>query len=86
MAVRFVLDGQQFTALDGGPNFRFTPAISFGVTCETQAEVDECWAPLTAGGNEGQCGWRLKDPDPQRIHTHDGSRVALGGPGGAAKQ
>ena len=61
MTVSFVLDGQQFTALNGGPNFRFTPAISFVVTCESQAEVDECWARLTAGGNEGQCGW-LTDP------------------------
>lgn len=57
MTVRFVLDGQQFTALNGGPNFRFTPAISFVVNCQTQAEVDECWARLTAGGSEGQCGW-----------------------------
>ena len=57
MTVSFVLDGQQFTALNGGPNFRFTPAISFVVNCETQVEVDECWARLTAGGNEGQCGW-----------------------------
>ena len=57
MTVRFALDGQQFTALNGGPNFRFTPAISFVVNCETQAEVDECWARLTAGGSEGQCGW-----------------------------
>jgi predicted 3-demethylubiquinone-9 3-methyltransferase (glyoxalase superfamily) len=61
MTVSFVLDGQQFTALNGGPNFQFTPAISFVVTCETQAEVDEFWAKLTAGGKEGQCGW-LTDP------------------------
>jgi predicted 3-demethylubiquinone-9 3-methyltransferase (glyoxalase superfamily) len=53
----FLLDGQQFTALNGGPNFQFTPAISFVVNCETQADVDEFWAKLTAGGTEGQCGW-----------------------------
>ena len=57
MTVSFLLDGQQFTALNGGPTFPFTPAISFVVNCETQVDVDEFWAKLTAGGNEGQCGW-----------------------------
>jgi predicted 3-demethylubiquinone-9 3-methyltransferase (glyoxalase superfamily) len=57
MTVSFVLDGQQFTALNGGPNFQFTPAISFVINCEAQADVDEFWAKFTAGGNEGQCGW-----------------------------
>ena len=57
MTVSFLLDGQQFTALNGGPTFAFTPAISFVVNCETQADVDEFWAKLTAGGKEGQCGW-----------------------------
>jgi predicted 3-demethylubiquinone-9 3-methyltransferase (glyoxalase superfamily) len=58
--VSFELDGQEFTALNGGPNFKFTEAISFFVSCETQAEVDELWEKLTAGGEEIQCGW-LKD-------------------------
>ena len=57
MTVSFLLDGQQFTALNGGPTFPFTPAISFVINCETQADVDEFWAKLTAGGKEGQCGW-----------------------------
>jgi len=58
--VAFELDGQEFTALNGGPEFKFTEAISFFVNCETQAEVDELWEKLTAGGEEIQCGW-LKD-------------------------
>jgi predicted 3-demethylubiquinone-9 3-methyltransferase (glyoxalase superfamily) len=57
MTVSFVLDGQQFTALNGGPNFQFTPALSFVINCEGQADVDEFWAKFTAGGSEGQCGW-----------------------------
>jgi predicted 3-demethylubiquinone-9 3-methyltransferase (glyoxalase superfamily) len=61
MAVNFQLAGQEFTALNGGPEFKFTEAISLFVNCETQAEVDELWARLTAdGGEESQCGW-LKD-------------------------
>jgi predicted 3-demethylubiquinone-9 3-methyltransferase (glyoxalase superfamily) len=60
MTGQFQLDGQEFMALNGGPEFSFTPAISFIVTCETQAEVDELWEKLTAGGEEEQCGW-LKD-------------------------
>lgn len=58
--VTFELDGQEFTALNGGPEFKFTEAISFFVNCETQAEVDELWEKLLAGGEESQCGW-LKD-------------------------
>ena len=58
--VNFELDGQEFTALNAGPLFKFTEAISFFVNCETQAEVDELWKKLSAGGEEGQCGW-LKD-------------------------
>ena len=58
--VAFELDGQPFTALNGGPVFRFTEAISFVVSCETQAEVDHFWEKLSAGGQEVQCGW-LKD-------------------------
>jgi predicted 3-demethylubiquinone-9 3-methyltransferase (glyoxalase superfamily) len=59
-SVSFELDGQEFTGLNGGPNFKFTEAISFFVNCETQAEVDYLWEKLTAGGKEVQCGW-LKD-------------------------
>jgi predicted 3-demethylubiquinone-9 3-methyltransferase (glyoxalase superfamily) len=60
MTVAFQLDGQQFTALNGGPIFKFTEAISFVVHCETQQEVDEFWERLSQGGQPGQCGW-LKD-------------------------
>lgn len=60
MVVSFTLDGQEFTALNGGPLFKFTEAISFVVNCETQEELDHYWAKLTAGGKEVQCGW-LKD-------------------------
>ena len=60
MSVSFVLDGQDFIALNGGPLFKFTEAISLFVHCETQQEVDELWAKLTAGGEESRCGW-LKD-------------------------
>ena len=60
MTVMFQLDGQEFIALNGGPQFRFTEAISFSVDCRTQPEVDEYWAKLSAGGEEGPCGW-LKD-------------------------
>jgi predicted 3-demethylubiquinone-9 3-methyltransferase (glyoxalase superfamily) len=60
MTVVFQLDGQEFIALNGGPHFRFTEAISFSVDCKTQQEVDEYWEKLSAGGEEGPCGW-LKD-------------------------
>jgi predicted 3-demethylubiquinone-9 3-methyltransferase (glyoxalase superfamily) len=60
MSVSFTLDGQEFTALNGGPLYKFTEAISMFVNCETQVEVDALWQKLTAGGEEGQCGW-LKD-------------------------
>ena len=60
LTVSFELDGQQFVALNGGPEFKFTEAISLFVNCETQAEVDELWVKFTAGGEESQCGW-LKD-------------------------
>jgi predicted 3-demethylubiquinone-9 3-methyltransferase (glyoxalase superfamily) len=60
MTATFQLEGQEFFALNGGPQFTFSPAISFFVNCETQQEVDELWAKLSAGGEEGQCGW-LKD-------------------------
>jgi predicted 3-demethylubiquinone-9 3-methyltransferase (glyoxalase superfamily) len=60
MTVEFQFDGQSFVALNGGPHFTFTEAISFVVNCETQAEVDVYWAKLSQGGTEVQCGW-LKD-------------------------
>ena len=60
MTVAFELDGQEFTALNGGPDFTFTEAISLAVNCETQAEVDHFWDKLSAGGQEVQCGW-LRD-------------------------
>ena len=60
MTVAFELDGQAFTALNGGPLFKFTEAMSLVVNCETQEEVDHFWERLSAGGQEVQCGW-LKD-------------------------
>lgn len=60
MIVAFQLEGQEFVALNGGPQFKFTEAISFVVNCQTQEEVDEYWEKLSAGGQEVQCGW-LKD-------------------------
>ena len=57
MAVEFELSGQKFAALNGGPQFKFTEAVSFQVRCETQAEVDYFWSRLTEGGKEGPCGW-----------------------------
>ena len=60
MSVTFQLDGQEFMALNGGPHFTFSPAISFFVNCKTQEEVDELWEKLSEGGEKSQCGW-LKD-------------------------
>jgi len=60
MTVEFELDGQPFVALNGGPEFTFSEAISYQVSCETQEEVDRYWAALSEGGEEGPCGW-LKD-------------------------
>jgi predicted 3-demethylubiquinone-9 3-methyltransferase (glyoxalase superfamily) len=60
MSVTFQLDGQDFFALNGGPLFKFTEAISLFANCETQQEVDELWEKLSAGGEESRCGW-LKD-------------------------
>jgi predicted 3-demethylubiquinone-9 3-methyltransferase (glyoxalase superfamily) len=60
MTVTFELEGQQFMALNGGPIFKFSPAISFLVSCETQQEVDNLWEKLSEGGEQEQCGW-LKD-------------------------
>ena len=60
MSVTFELEGQQFIGLNAGPKYKFTEAVSFFVNCETQAEVDELWEKLSAGGEQGRCGW-LKD-------------------------
>ena len=60
LTIAFELDGQIFTALNGGPYFKFTEAVSFVVRCDSQEELDEYWSKLSAGGSEGQCGW-LKD-------------------------
>ena len=60
LTIAFELDGQKFTALNGGPLFKFTEAVSFVVRCDSQQEVDYYWSKLSAGGGEVQCGW-LKD-------------------------
>ncbi|SRR6266545_5064425 len=60
MTATFQLDGQEFVALNAGPRFKFTEAISFVVNCETQEEVDEFWERLSEGGEKSRCGW-LKD-------------------------
>src|SRR5450631_3224054 len=57
MTVEFQLEGQNFVALNGGPVYQFTPAISLHVNCETQEEVDALWSKLAGGGKEVQCGW-----------------------------
>jgi predicted 3-demethylubiquinone-9 3-methyltransferase (glyoxalase superfamily) len=60
MTARFLIEGQEFVALNGGPVFTFSPAISFVVNCKTQEEVDRLWEKLSDGGEKQQCGW-LKD-------------------------
>jgi predicted 3-demethylubiquinone-9 3-methyltransferase (glyoxalase superfamily) len=60
MVASFEIEGQEFSAINGGPAFKFTEAVSFMINCETQEEVDYFWEKLTAGGSESQCGW-LKD-------------------------
>jgi len=57
MGITFQLEGQEFFALNGGPHFKFTPAISLFVNCETQEEVDALWSKLSSGGREDRCGW-----------------------------
>jgi predicted 3-demethylubiquinone-9 3-methyltransferase (glyoxalase superfamily) len=57
MTVSFSLDGQEFLALNGGPTFNFTPAVSLIINCKTQEEVDRFWEKLSEGGQKGQCGW-----------------------------
>lgn len=86
MVVSFRLRGEPFMALNGGPNFRFSEAISFVVHCATQAEVDHFWEKLGEGGQPGQCGW-LKDrygvswqivPDALGALLQDKDRAAAG--------
>ena len=60
MTISFELDGQTFTGINGGPQFKFTEAVSFAVRCKDQKEIDEMWEKLSAGGEKGPCGW-LKD-------------------------
>jgi predicted 3-demethylubiquinone-9 3-methyltransferase (glyoxalase superfamily) len=60
MTVVFTIDGQEFVALNGGPVFKFTEAVSFAINCETQEEIDRLWVALSDGGQAGPCGW-LKD-------------------------
>jgi predicted 3-demethylubiquinone-9 3-methyltransferase (glyoxalase superfamily) len=60
LTISFELDGQRFTALNGGPLYKFNEAVSFVVRCDSQQEVDEYWSKLSAEGSEGRCGW-LKD-------------------------
>jgi predicted 3-demethylubiquinone-9 3-methyltransferase (glyoxalase superfamily) len=60
LTIEFELEGQRFIALNGGPHFKFTEAVSFVVHCKTQSELDKFWKKLSAGGKESQCGW-LKD-------------------------
>jgi predicted 3-demethylubiquinone-9 3-methyltransferase (glyoxalase superfamily) len=57
MVAHFEINGQMFAGLNGGPHYKFTPAISFAVQCETQAEIDELWSKLSDGGKPNQCGW-----------------------------
>ena len=57
MVIRFELEGQEFLALNGGPQYKFTPAISLTVNCQSQEEVDKLWEKLSAGGKTDQCGW-----------------------------
>ena len=57
LTVSFTLNGEEFIALNGGPKYKFTPAISFVVNCDTQQEIDEYWSKLLAGGRPDQCGW-----------------------------
>ncbi len=84
MVVEFELEGQTFTALNGGPQFKFDEAVSFQVMCDTQSEIDHFWTRLSEGGRESQCGW-LKDrfglswqvvPSvlPQMMKDADGAR------------
>ncbi len=84
MTVAFQLDGQDFVALNGGPEFSFTPAISFVVNCETQQEIDNMWAKLCAGGIEVQCGWLTDKFGVSWQVVPAGLGQLLGGPDAAA--
>lgn len=87
LMVSFELDGRPFTALNGGPMYAFSPAISFVVNCEGQPEVDEYWERLSAGGSEGQCGW-LTDRfgvSWQVVPSALGSIIGGADPAGAAR-
>jgi predicted 3-demethylubiquinone-9 3-methyltransferase (glyoxalase superfamily) len=87
LMVSFELDGRPFTALNGGPMYAFSPAISFVVNCEGQPEVDEYWERLSAGGSEGQCGW-LTDRygvSWQVVPSALGSFIGGADPAGAAR-
>jgi len=59
LTIRFTLDGTEYVTLNGGPHFKFSPAISLVAYCDTQAEVDRLWSRLTEGGQESQCGWLI---------------------------
>jgi len=85
MVVAFEIDGQTFTALNGGPQFKFSEAVSFQVSCDSQSEIDYFWSKLSDGGRESQCGW-LKDKFglswqivpavlPQLLSGGDGARL-----------
>jgi predicted 3-demethylubiquinone-9 3-methyltransferase (glyoxalase superfamily) len=85
MVVAFEIEGLTFTALNGGPQFKFDEAVSFQIMCDSQAEIDHFWSELSRGGQEGQCGW-LKDkfglswqvvPSalPQMLSGGDGARL-----------
>jgi predicted 3-demethylubiquinone-9 3-methyltransferase (glyoxalase superfamily) len=86
MTVRFVLNGEEFLALNGGPTFTFSPAVSFVVHCQTQAEVDHYWESLGAGGEEGQCGWLTDKYGVSWQIVPDAMLEMLGAPDRAAAQ
>lgn len=87
LMVSFELDGRPFTALNGGPMYAFSPAISFVVNCEGQPEVDEYWERLSAGGSEGQCGWLIDrfGVSWQVVPSALGSFIGGADPAGAAR-
>ncbi|MBI1246891.1 VOC family protein [bacterium] len=87
MTIQFELQGQQFTALNGGPHFKFNEAVSFVVRCETQAEIDYFWEALSDGGSKSQCGW-LKDRygvSWQIVPSYLLERITTGDPAKAEK-
>jgi predicted 3-demethylubiquinone-9 3-methyltransferase (glyoxalase superfamily) len=86
MTVRFELNGEEFLALNGEPAFAFTPAVSFVVHCQTQEEVDRYWESLSAGGEEGQCGWLTDRFGVSWQIVPDAMLAMLGAPDRAAAQ